>query len=145
MTEERLEKFKKVVAKRQGNITVILENVHDMHNIGAVMRTCDSVGIMEIYVLQSNPNIQYSQLVLGKRTSAGTRKWVDLHYFTDVESCFAAVRSKYAKIFATHLDADSKSIYNLDLTDSVALLFGNEKDGVTEAALKRCHGNFNIP
>jgi len=145
MTPERIERFKKVVKLRQPNLTVILENVHDLHNIGAVMRSCDSVGIFEIYVLQSRTDIQYSKLILGKRTSAGTRKWVDVHYFTDVEKCFEIVKSKYGKVFATHLDANAKSLYDLNLAEPMALLFGNEHDGVSDEALSFCDGNFIIP
>ena len=70
MTPERTAKFKKVVHARQINLTVILENVHDTHNIGAVLRTCDSVGIREIYVLYSDPRLNQNELLLGKRTSS---------------------------------------------------------------------------
>jgi tRNA (guanosine-2'-O-)-methyltransferase len=145
MRPERLEKFKKVVARRQPDLTVILENVHDQHNIGAVMRTCDSVGIFEIFVLQTHPELQFSNLTLGKRTSAGTRKWVDVRYFTDRQKCFQTLRKKYYHVFATHLDAEAKSLHDLDLTAPTALLFGNEHDGVTPETLALCDGNFIIP
>lgn len=145
MQQKRIDKFKDVISKRQPNITVILENVHDQHNIGAVMRTCDSIGIMEIFVLQSDPKYRASNITLGKRTSAGTRKWVDVHFYNDLEQCFSHVRRKYNHIFATHLDTDSKSLYDLDLASSVALLFGNEAYGVSKEALKKCDGNFIVP
>lgn len=145
MEEKRKQLFKKVISRRQPNITVILENVHDQHNIGAVMRTCDSIGIMEIFVLQSNPNYHASNITLGKRTSAGARKWIDTHFYTDTEKCFKHIRSQYDKVYATHLDADAKDIYDLDLTESVALLFGNEQEGVSDEALANCDGNFIIP
>lgn len=145
MRPERLQKFKKVVAQRQPDLTVVLENVHDQHNIGAVMRTCDSVGIFEIFVLQTHPDLQFSNLTLGKRTSAGTRKWVDVRYFTDRDKCFQAIRQKYHHVFATHLDAASKTLHELDLTTPTALLFGNEHDGVTAETLDLCDGNFIIP
>ena len=145
MTPERLEKFRKVVSKRQHDLTVILENVHDQHNIGAVMRTCDSVGIHEIFILQTEESLQFSNLALGKRTSAGTRRWVDVHYFTKREACFKVVKEKCQKVFATHLDAEAVSLHKMDLTQPVALLFGNEKDGVTPKTLALCDGNFIIP
>ena len=145
MTPERTEKFQRVVEQRQFNLTVILENVHDPHNIGAVLRSCDSVGIHEIYVLYTNEGLTEENLVIGKRSSSGARKWVDVHYFTDVQKCFGEVRKKYEKIFCTHLSHDSKNLYDLDLTQSVALLFGNEHDGVSEKSLKYCDGNFLIP
>lgn len=145
MVEKRRQLFKKVISRRQTSITVVLENVHDQHNIGAVMRTCDSIGIMEIFVLQSNPLYHASNITLGKRTSAGARKWVDVHFYTDPEKCFKHIRRKYDKVYATHLDAEAKDVYDLDLTESVALLFGNEQEGVSTEALAHCDGNFIIP
>jgi tRNA (guanosine-2'-O-)-methyltransferase len=143
MNQRREEKFRKVTKYRQPNLTVILENVHDPHNISAVLRSCDSVGIIEIYVLYTS--VEKEKLLMGKRTSMGARKWVDVHLFNDVTACFEAVRAKYDRIYATHLNENATDFYALDLTQSVALLFGNEKDGVSNAALANCDGNFIIP
>ncbi len=145
MEEKRVKRFKEVIHRRQPGLTVILENVHDQHNIGAVLRTCDSVGIMEVFVLQSIEDFKVTKVTLGKRTSAGARKWVDVHLYNDIEKCFAHIRSKYDKVYATHLGTDSKSLHELDLTESVALLFGNEERGVSQEALDKCDGNFIIP
>lgn len=145
MTEERIKRFKEVASRRQPNLTVILENVHDQHNIGAVLRSADSVGMKEIFVLYSEPELSIKNIVLGKRTSSGARKWVDVHFYTDLKACFEHVRSNYDLILSTHLEGEPKSIYDLDLTQSVALLFGNEHDGVSEEALKHSDGNFIIP
>jgi len=145
MEKARIEKFTRVAARRQGNLTVVLENVHDPHNIGAVMRSCDAVGIPEIFVLYTEPQLTKERLWLGKRASAGTRKWVDVHFFTHFETCFEAVRQRCDKILCTRLGASSASLYDLDLTASVALVFGNERDGVSEEAAKYADGNFLIP
>ena len=145
MLKKRKEKFERVAARRQGNLTVILENVHDPHNIGAVMRSCDSVGIKDLYVLYTEPHLKKDRLILGKRTSAGTRKWLDIHFFTEVEACFEAVRQKYDVILCTHLGEASKNLYDLNLTKSTALLFGNERDGVSKEVLQYADGNFLIP
>ena len=145
LSADRREKFHRVVQRRQPTLTVILENVHDFHNIGAVLRSCDSVGIMEIFVLYSEVHLNKKHLALGKRTSAGARKWVDVHFYTDVDACFAHVQRKYHTILATHLSSNAKSIYELELTGSVALLFGNERDGISPAALAYADGNFIIP
>jgi len=145
MNPKRAEKFREVANRRQHNFTVILENVHDTHNIGAVMRTCDSIGINEIFALYSRPQNNKATLTLGKRTSGGTRKWIDVHFYHDLEACFEHVRSRYDKIYSTHLSDDATSLYDLDLTQSVALLFGNEHIGVTPEALAKVDGNFLIP
>ncbi len=145
MTPQREEKFRRVVAKRQFNLTVVLENVHDPHNIGAVMRTCDAVGIREIYVLYTENQLTEETLQVGTSAASGAKKWVDVHLFEDPASCFKAIRQKYDFIFATHLAEDAKSLYDIDLTASVALLFGNEKDGVSAESLTYTDGNFLIP
>lgn len=145
MTPEREALIRKVVSRRQPNLSVILENVHDMHNIGAVLRSCDSVGVCEIFVLQTQKKLHFSQLVLGKRTSAGTRKWIDVHYYQDREACFQHVREKYEQVWSTLLSDQSTSLYELDLTASIALIFGNEQTGITPETLAHSDGNFTIP
>lgn len=145
MTEEREERFKTVVANRQPNLTVVLENVHDTHNIAAVLRTCDSVGVNEIYVLNTDPRLQNEKLYISKLVSSGANKWVDIHYYLDAEKCYLAVKNKFDKLYTTHLEGDPKDLYELDLSASVALIFGNEKDGVSDTALQYSDGNFLIP
>lgn len=146
ITTQRLDRFKEVVANRQFDLTVILENVHDPHNIGAVLRSCDSVGIREIFVLYTEPELQkLDKLEMGRRTSSGARKWVDVRFYTDAAACFSEVNQKYEQVLATHLDAEARNLYALDLTASTALLFGNEHDGLSQQALSYATGNFVIP
>jgi tRNA (guanosine-2'-O-)-methyltransferase len=142
LTTERIAKFEHVAAWRQ-NMTVILENVHDPHNIGAVIRSCDAVGISEIFVLNTEKEV--SNYYVGKKSSTGARKWVDVHYYDDRISCFKAVRQKYSQIYGTHLSETASSLYDLNLTESVALMFGNEHAGISEESMKELDGNFIIP
>jgi tRNA (guanosine-2'-O-)-methyltransferase len=145
MRPERAERLREVALRRQVGFTVLLENVHDQHNVGAVMRTCDAVGIFEIYVLQTEPGLQYKNFNLGRRTTAGARRWVDLHYYTDTELCFRNIRQRYDRVYATHLNASAVSLYSLDLTERVCLVFGNEHTGITADVLAHCDANFIIP
>lgn len=142
MTPERSERLNNVLNKRQPNITVVLENVADPHNISAVMRTCDAIGVQDIYVL--NTDIQRHKK-WGAKSSSSAAKWLTVHQFTDVKSCFEALRKNYNKIYITHLAADAVSLHQLDLTDSVALVFGNEHSGVSDELIGLCNGNFIIP
>ena len=144
ITDKRLAKFARVAAARQ-EMTVIIENVHDPHNIGAVMRTCDSVGIQELYILYTEAHLDGERLDHVQGSATGVRKWLHIHVFYDVEECFAAVKNKYDTVLATHLDHEGKSLYDLELTGKVALLFGNEHAGLSEAALSHSDGNFIIP
>jgi tRNA (guanosine-2'-O-)-methyltransferase len=144
MNPEREKKLRYAASRRQ-NLAVILENVTDVHNIGAVLRTCDSVGVKEVFILYSDTELNPKNVKLGKKTSAGGRKWLEIYHYNDLEMCFAHVRRHYSKIYSTHLAADSKSLYALDLTEPVALLFGSEHAGVSTAALAQCDANFVIP
>jgi tRNA (guanosine-2'-O-)-methyltransferase len=142
MTNERRQKIETVLSKRQNNITVVLENVFDPHNISAVMRSCDAVGVQDIYVLNTKipPHDKW-----GKRSSSSANKWLTVHQFTSVAECLALLKGNYEKILTTHLSSDAVSLYELDLTGNVALVFGNEHDGVSEELRSLSDGNFIIP
>ncbi|MCX8020980.1 MAG: RNA methyltransferase [Chitinophagaceae bacterium] len=142
MTRERKKRMISVLEKRQTGITVVLENVFDPHNISAVMRTCDAVGIQDIYVL--NTKIPRHRK-WGKKSSSSAYKWLTIHQFDNAEECFERLHKKYDKILTTHLSSDAQSLYELDLTGSVALVFGNEHSGVSEEVRKLADGNFLIP
>lgn len=142
MTNERQQKIESVLSKRQNDLTVVLENVFDPHNISAVMRSCDAVGIQEIYVL--NTKIPRHKK-WGARSSSSAAKWLTVHQFENTEACFTALRKKYPVILTTHLAGNSVSLYELDLTRSVALVFGNEHSGVSEDIIAMADGNFIIP
>src|SRR6476659_601628 len=127
MTSERTNKLTKVLLQRQANLTVVMENVHDPHNISAVMRTCDAVGIQDIYVL--NTKIPRHKK-WGSHSSSSAAKWMVIHQFEDVSECFSVVRKKYKNIHTTYLQKGSKSLYELNLIEPMALVFGNEHEGV---------------
>lgn len=141
-TEARIEKVRRVLERRQLDLTVVLENVHDPHNVSAVLRTCDSVGIYIVYLIyhsgQKFPD-------LSKRSSASAVKWVKLQFFDNVEECYNLLRGEGFKIYSTALTKEAVSLYSLDLTQKVALVFGNEHTGVSELAVSLADGNFRIP
>ncbi|MBC7883965.1 MAG: RNA methyltransferase, partial [Saprospiraceae bacterium] len=145
ITDERAERFRQVIAKRQTDLTVVLENVNDPHNIGAVLRSCDAVGISEIYVIYSEVNSDVFSHYIGTNSASGSKKWVKAHFFRDLDECFSVIRSKYDKVYGTLLSDESISLYDLDLCGAVALVFGNEQKGISDRAKKHLDGNFIIP
>lgn len=145
LTPERNQKLKNLARKRQHNLCVVLENVHDPHNIGAVMRTCDACGIPNIYVIYTEDGNNVEKEYIGINASQGTRKWVNCFFYKTIESCMNDVRQNFSHIIATHLSKDGRSIYQLDLTKSTALVFGNESKGLSEEILKYCTSNMFIP
>jgi tRNA (guanosine-2'-O-)-methyltransferase len=142
MTPERKVKLESVLSKRQNDITIVLENVLDPHNISAVMRTCDGVGVQELYVL--NTKIPRHKK-WGTKSSSSAAKWLTIHQFENAEECFAELRKKYSKILTTHLSSDAVNLYSIDLTKPLALIFGNEHSGVSEEIRSLADGNFIIP
>jgi tRNA (guanosine-2'-O-)-methyltransferase len=142
MTPEREKRLNDVIRCRQPDLAVVLENVFDPHNISAVMRSCDAVGIQDIFVL--NTRIPRHKK-WGRRSSSSAAKWLSVHEFDNNTECFISLRSRYGKIYTTHLSADAVKLYDIDFIDSVALIFGNEHDGVSEECRKLADGNFIIP
>lgn len=146
LTDERIKRLKTVANNRQQDLTVILENVHDPHNIGAILRTCDSVGIHEVFIVYTDSRLSLERNIEpGKTSSSGSDKWVKVHHFNSVKSCFDEVKKYYDKILATALTEDAKNLYELDLTASIALLFGNEAEGLSKEAIHLADGNYLIP
>ncbi len=142
MTPEREAKITRVLNHRQSGLVVVMENVHDPHNISAVMRTCDAVGVQDVFVLTTKI-ARHKRF--GKTSSASAAGWLSIHQYEDTAECMAAVRKCCDKVYATHLGVESHSLYDLKLTERVALVFGNEHSGVTEECLEYCDGNFIIP
>jgi tRNA (guanosine-2'-O-)-methyltransferase len=142
MTPERKQRLLSVINRRQVNLTVLLENVFDPHNISAVLRSCDAVGIQNVYVLNTKlpPHQRW-----GYRSSSGAYKWVTVHQFTNLETCIAEIRKKYPTILTSSLDHGSVGLYEIDFTKSMALVFGNENTGVSKEIQQVCDGNFMIP
>ena len=140
-TEKRLEKITRVVKSRQHSLTVVMENIHDPHNVSAIFRTCDAVGIPKvrlIYNLESFPRI-------GKKSSASAFKWIDKEKYKSVDECYSDLRKNGYKIFASSLTENSKNLYKLDLTQKVAIIVGNEHRGVSDTAAKLADEVFLIP
>lgn len=142
MTPERKEKLLRVLSKRQNNLTVVLENVFDPHNETAVMRTCDSVGIQDIFIIN---NRKPPKRAWGFRSGGSAKKWMTIHQYTNAEDCIKELRNRYSKILTTHLGSDSVGLYDIDFTESIALVFGNERFGVSDELRALADGNFVIP
>lgn len=137
-----MEKLTAVLDKRQDDITIVLENVFDPHNISAVMRTCDAVGIQELFIL--NTKIPRHKK-WGFKSSSSAKKWLTVHQYENASVCFSALRERYSSILTTHLSDDAVSLYRVDFTKSIALIFGNEHNGVSDEIRAMADGNFVIP
>ena len=140
-TEKRIEKIKWVLSKRQPSVRLVIENIHDPHNVSAILRTCDAVGIHKvslIYNLEKFPKI-------GKKSSASAYKWIEREKFKSVEECYEQLRKQKFTIYASSLNSNSRSVYELDFTKKSVIAFGNEHRGLSKEAEDLADERFYIP
>jgi tRNA (guanosine-2'-O-)-methyltransferase len=140
-TEKRKQKIISVAHARQKSLRIVLENIHDPHNVSAIFRTCDAVGVPKVsllYTVEKFPRI-------GKKSSASAFKWVEKDKFKSIEACYETLHTEGFSIFASSICDDAVSLYDLDLTKKVAIVLGNEHRGVSEEAVKLADKKFLIP
>jgi tRNA (guanosine-2'-O-)-methyltransferase len=142
MTPARKDRLISVLNRRQGNLTVVLENVFDPHNISAVMRSCDAVGIQDIFILNTRLP---SHKKWGAKSSSSAHKWLSIHQHTRADECFAQLRQQYPLVLATQLSDQATALYKVDFTRSLAVVFGNEHEGVSAEIRSHCDGDLIIP
>ncbi len=140
-SEQRLNKIKKVLSYRQNDLTVVLENIHDPHNVSAIFRTCDSVGVKKInllYHIEKFPR-------LSNKVSGSGSKWVEFERHNIVQRCFMQLKKEGYYILGSKVSENATSIYNIDFTKKVAVLFGNEHRGISEETENLCDELIYIP
>jgi len=140
-SERRIARLEYVLKHRQPDLTVVMENIHDPHNVSAMLRSCDAAGVWEVQLLY---NVDAFPKI-GKKSSASAGKWVERRKFKTVGECYARLRSEGFRIYATRLDEKAQSLYDFDLTRKVALVFGNEHRGVSDEAAQEADGLLQIP
>lgn len=141
VSEKRLQKIKSVISARQFDLTLVLENIHDPHNVSAILRTCDAVGINKIhlvYTIEKFPK-------LGRKSSGSAVKWIDKEKHNSVSSCFNSLREQNFTIFSSTLSDDAISLYDIDFTNKVAVVLGNEHRGISKEAAELSDQRFIIP
>lgn len=140
-SERRLAKLEFVLSHRQPDLTVVMENIHDPHNVSAMLRSCDAAGVWEAQLLYNKDAFPK----IGKKSSASAGKWVERRKFKTVAECYAKLRSEGFQIYATRLGEQALSLYDVDLTKKVAIVFGNEHRGVSDEAAGEADGLIQIP
>lgn len=142
-TSRRMERIQEVLERRQPDLTIVLENVHDPHNIAAVLRSCDAVGAMSIHLVQdpaTKPHRKFS-----RRTSGSAAKWIAIHEHGSIEECYQHLRDDRFAILATGGGPDAVSMGDIDFTGPSAIVLGNEMRGLTDAALEGADRIVTIP
>ena len=142
-TSRRQERLEQVLRRRQVDLTVILEDVHDRHNAGAVLRSCDAVGVLDVhlvYVLDEPPRKQFA-----RTSSASAAKWMRFHWHDSIEECYEAIRATGKRILVAALTDEAVDLHDVDMAQPIALLFGNEQRGASPDAIALSDGSLYIP
>lgn len=146
-TEERIIKVNNLLSKRKDDVTVVFENILDPHNIAACLRSCDATGVLDAHIVYS-PRFKKLIKILkteGLGSSATAKKWINIYFYTDIKLCYQKLREKGFTILTTKINTESKSIYDIDFNQKIALVFGNERNGLSDEAYDNSDGNFLIP
>ena len=144
ITENKRTKIEQVLAMRTKHITIAVEDVYQPHNASAVVRTCDSFGLQEMHIIENRNKYRISEDV-----ASGSAKWVDLIQHNKEENntipCIKHLKSKGYRVIATTPHNNDVPLAELDITSPVALLFGNEQEGLTPEAIELSDGFVKIP
>ncbi|VVS93125.1 tRNA (guanosine(18)-2'-O)-methyltransferase TrmH [Desulfoluna spongiiphila] len=140
MTPERFEKLKAILTSRQMDLTVVMENVHKPHNLAAVARSCDAVGVFETHAIS-----EMQDVVLRPKAASGSRKWVGVKRHGSVDEAYAHLRSKGLRILCAHFDERAVDFRSVDFTQPTAIVVGAELDGITEEAVEKADGSVLVP
>lgn len=140
LTDDRLARFKQVLDQRTKHFTVATEDVYQLHNTSAVMRTCDVFGLQELNIVEETN----SKSIDGE-IAMGAQKWVDLNRFDTVTDCIKNLKQKGYQIVATTPHTDDCDLYDFDVTKKACFFFGRETEGLSDAVLNQADSFLKIP
>ncbi len=141
ITENRLKKFLKVLNKKQKDLEVFVDNVKNEHNFSAIVRTCDAVGVLNLYYRYEGNK----ENLINESISRGSHKWVFLNKVENIEEFFLNKKREGFQIVATYLSDNSIHFRKIDYTKPTLIVMGNELEGVSEEILKFTDYQIIIP
>ena len=140
LTDRRRTLFKEVLAQRTRHFTVVTEDVYQLHNSSAVMRSCDVFGIQDLHVVEE----KYGKRI-DKEIAMGAQKWVSLHRYDSIRECISTLRERDYQIIATTPHDGSTLLHEFNVDKKSAFFFGKENDGLSDLVLKEADGVLKIP
>lgn len=140
MRPERFRRLREVLARRQPDLTVLMDRVNKAHNFSAILRNCDAVGVLEAHAVAPEPGLEVHHA-----TSAGTKKWVRVRRHERAEEAIAHLRARGFAVLAAHPSVDAVDYRQVDYTRPVAITLGAELEGVSAEALEQADTLVSIP
>lgn len=140
LTDNRKERFLNVLKNRTNHFTIAVEDIFQMHNTSAVMRSCEVFGIQELNVIEQ----RYGKSI-DKEIAMGAQKWVDINAFDSISGCVDSLKAKGYQIIATTPHENDCLMDDFDISKPSALFFGTERDGLSEEILQKADGFLKIP
>jgi len=140
LTERRKNLFEEVISKRTRHFTVVTEDVYQMHNTSAVMRSCDVFGIQELHVIEEKISKE-----IDREIAMGAQKWVNIHRHHSTKECIDNLKEKGYQIIATTPHNNSTELKDFDILKKSAFFFGKEKEGLSDVVLDAADGYLKIP
>ncbi|HEY7033449.1 MAG TPA: RNA methyltransferase [Thermomicrobiales bacterium] len=142
-TSRRQQRIAEVLNRRQPDLTVVLENVHDPHNVSSVLRSCDAVGVLRVHLVYSIEEAPKGPFA--RTTSASAAKWIEAIRHGSIDDCYRALRQEGFTIVATALVPGAVELHEVDLRTPSALVFGNEMRGLSDEAVAQADRCVAIP
>jgi tRNA (guanosine-2'-O-)-methyltransferase len=140
MSENRAARFREVVSQRMDGLTVVLEGLYDPGNRSAVYRTAEANGLLDVHVV--NPDNAFKRHA--RQVSRGAEKWIHIHEWETAQPCVSNLKSRGYDVLVADLSA-ARPLRSIDFSRKVALVFGNERDGITEEMRELSDGGFILP
>ena len=140
MTPERFEKIKTILNKRQPDLTVVLDNVHKPHNIAAILRSCDAVGISSIHAKSKN-----SQIGLNLKAASGSNHWVNVNVHNNLSELYQSIEKDDYTICVANNSMNAIDFRDVDFTRPTAIILGAELDGVSKDSISFANQEIKIP
>ncbi|MBC7525737.1 MAG: RNA methyltransferase [Flavobacterium sp.] len=140
LTVNRKQRFSDVLSKRTNHFTITMEDIFQLHNSSAVMRSCEVFGIQQLNIVEE----RYTKSI-DKEIAMGSQKWVDVNRFDSISSCISTLKAKGYQIIATTPHENDCLLDDFDISKPSAFFFGTERDGLSEEVIANADGFLKIP
>lgn len=140
LTAKRLQRFNSVLDQRTKHFTVATEDVYQLHNTSAVIRSCDVFGVQEVNIVE-----EVNTKRIDREIAMGAQKWVDLNRFHSVKDCISNLKAKGYQIVATTPHAEDCDLYDFDVTKKSCFFFGRETEGLSDEVIQQADCFLKIP